>query len=259
MKSYTNKFLILLPLIALVIAFTSGPSEGYTGSPLDGNDCTACHSPGPATIVEDWITTTIPVEGYLPGETYTVTLTTLGESADKWGFQITSETDAAKTGTWVITDADRTKAVGAAVTHTSGGTVPTGSPNIWTIDWTAPASGTGTVTFYAAVNKTNNDGSNQGDQIYRTWRAEPESSIGIAELESGTVGNIYPNPAKEMISIDLPLNAEVSLYSSTGQLVLQRTSQSTTYQANISNLEKGMYFLMINVDGKYASRSFVKK
>lgn len=258
-KYYTSRLIIFIPLIALIIAFTSGPSEGYSGSPLDGNDCTFCHTPGPATIVEDWISTSIPTIGYTPGQTYTVTLTAFGLSSDKYGFQITAETATAKTGSWIITDATRTKLVGSSVTHTSAGTVPNGSPNTWTIDWTAPASGTGPVTFYATVNNTNDDGSNQGDEIFRTWRSEPESTIGIAEMEAGTIGNIYPNPALDHISIELPLNAEVSLYTATGKLLQKSFSPSDIYQVNISGLDQGVYYLMINVEGHYTTQSFLKK
>ena len=44
-----------------------------------------------------------------------------------------------------------------AITHTSSGISTTGDSNSWSFDWTAPASGTGDVTFYGAFNAANGD------------------------------------------------------------------------------------------------------
>ena len=99
MKKIYPIFILLIPAMLLFVAFTQGPPAGYTGSPLDGIDCTDCHMPGPATVVNNWITTNIPVDGYTPGTKYTVTLTAHDIAVEQMGFQITSETGAAKTGT----------------------------------------------------------------------------------------------------------------------------------------------------------------
>lgn len=256
---YIKSSLFLIPLFIIFLAFTGGPQEGYTGSPLDGNDCTSCHTPGPATIVEDWISTSIPAQGYSPGETYTITLTAFDQSSEKMGFQITAETETAKTGTWVITDATRTKLVGSSATHTSAGTAPIGSPNTWTIDWTAPASGTGTVTFYATVNNTNNNGSNQGDEIFRTWRSEPESNIGIAEAETGTMWKIYPNPTQDFIIIEPPFDANVFVYDNIGRVVSSFLISEDSYKLDVSDFDKGVYFIHLQMERKTTTKSFIKR
>jgi hypothetical protein len=51
--------------------------------------------------------------------------------------------------------------------HTTAGTFP-GTPtgHTWTMNWTAPAAGVGTVTFYLAGNTANNSGTNAGDYIF---------------------------------------------------------------------------------------------
>jgi hypothetical protein len=47
----------------------------------------------------------------------------------------------------------------------------------WTFNWTAPAGDIGPVIFYAAGNQANNDGTNNGDQIYtaRTTTLAPQA------------------------------------------------------------------------------------
>ena len=258
-KIYTLSF-ILVPAIALVFAFTGGPNAGYAGSPLDGKDCIDCHTPGPATTVTGWITTDIPPIGYTPGDTYTIILSTPDANTSKMGFQITAETVAAKAGSWIITNAERTQLKGAsAVTHTAAGTDPIGIPNSWTMDWVAPAAGTGTLMFYAAVNGSNSNGSNQGDLIYITQLAVNESNVGIAEDFDRVVGVIYPNPATENINLNLPLHSEVRIFDNIGHEVMSATAHTKKLTLNIYSLEQGIYYVNISLDGQYAIRSFVKR
>lgn len=51
-----------------------GAPIGKTGSPGDGSNCTGCHS-GVATTSAGLITSNVPVTGYIPGNTYTITAT----------------------------------------------------------------------------------------------------------------------------------------------------------------------------------------
>ena len=259
MKKIYALSVIIIPAIVLVFAFTSGPSAGYTGSPLDGIDCTDCHLPGPATSVTGWISTDIPMIGYTPGDTYTITLSTPGATTDKMGFQITCESFDVKTGTWIVTNAQRTKIVGGtAVTHTAAGTDPQGTPNSWTMDWTAPESGTGAVFFYASVNASNNSGTNAGDVIYVTGIEIPESNIGIAENLESKVGKIYPNPAKEKAMIDLPEGSVILIYDNAGHQVMATEASASPTALDVSSLEKGVYYLTVIYDGQQCTRRLLK-
>ncbi len=259
-KIYPLLSIILIPAIALLLAFTQGPNAGYTGSPLDGNDCSNCHAPGPATPITGWITTDIPPIGYTPGNTYTITLSTPGETTSKMGFQITAETAAAKAGMFVITNATRTQLTNDfTVTHTAAGTDPMGTPNSWTMDWTAPASGTGAVTFYAAVNAADANGANSGDMIFTTSLNVPESNIGIAENFENSVGNIFPNPADENCSIALQKGSRVQVYDNSGKLLISQLAENELMKLELSGLEAGMYIVKISLDGQTATRKLMKR
>jgi len=260
MKKIYASSIILIPAIAILFAYTGGPSAGYTGSPIDGIDCTDCHLPGPAIVANGWITSNIPVEGYSPGVTYTITLSTTDANTSKMGFQITAETPAAKAGVWVITNSTRTQLKGpSAVSHTAAGTDPIGTPNSWTMDWVAPVAGTGTLNFFAAVNASDASNTNQGDVIYKTQLTVNESNVGIAENFYTTVGNVYPNPANQMINLDVPLHSQVKVFDNMGRMVIWATAETQKLTLDISALEKGIYYVNIILDGQYASRSFIKK
>jgi hypothetical protein len=258
MKKFYILIIALLPAALLLMFPTGGPSAGLTGSPLDGQDCTGCHTPGPATIVNGWISTDIPPIGYTPGDTYSITLSTPGSNTSKMGFQITAETTGAKAGTWIITNASRTQLKPDAVTHTAAGTDPIGTPNSWTMDWTAPPPGTGMLTFYAVVNASNANNSTSGDLIYVTSLEVNESNVGIAENLQEAVSELYPNPAKEKVRIDLPEGSDVRVYDNNGREVLSKTAETATVALDLGKLEKGTYFVMISLDGQQCTRKLVK-
>lgn len=188
---YMKGFLYLIFVFTLSLSmlswFSGGSPGGKTGSPGDGANCTQCHagSPNQAT---GWITSTIPSSGYVSGETYTVTATGTHSGVVKFGFEVTAEDDGnAKKGTFMITDAVQTKLTNGnqAVTHTASGNTPSGDSKSWSFDWTAPAEGTGDITFYGAFNAANGNGTNSGDVIYLsslsvTEDAGPQTGLTIS-------------------------------------------------------------------------------
>jgi type IX secretion system substrate protein len=170
-KIYKLLTILALPSILILYSYSTGSPGGKTGSMGDGgNTCTDCHS-GTAQSQSDWITTNIPMEGFIAGETYLITATGTHSGVVKFGFELTAE-DAftAKVGTFAITEPTRTQQANAnkSVTHTSGGNTPTGNMNSWSMEWTAPASSPSLVIFNAAFNAANGNGGTSGDQIYTT-------------------------------------------------------------------------------------------
>jgi len=61
--------------------------------------------------------------------------------------------------------------------------------------------------------------------------------------------NIYPNPAQDVIHIDVPVNNtyEIQIFDLLGKMVL--TAQNTP-KVNIANLQKGVYFVRVLQEGK---------
>lgn len=169
MKSiYKFLYVLLIPMAFVLYANSSGSPGGKSGSPGDnGATCTDCHS-GTASPIAGWVASSIPAQGYTPGETYTMTVTGTQANAGMYGFELTAETaTGSKTGSFAITEASRTRLAngGNAVTHTSGGNSG-GASTSWSASWTAPATDVGQVRFYVAVNAANGNGNTSGDVIY---------------------------------------------------------------------------------------------
>jgi len=239
----------------------SGSPNANTGSPADGGTCSrsGCHDGGSATTGGS-ITSNIPVSGYIPGQTYTITASAIdpNSSAVKFGFQVSPQSaNGTLLGTLVVTDANATKltSAGKYITHKEAGTGNgTNGTRNWSFDWTAPATGTGSVTFYGAFNITNNNSARTGDKIFNATLVVPEGTVGINEDAALAGVTIYPNPSNG--NFNLAVNnastaVETNVFSAEGKLVYSETHQKIgAGKQNISlnlndKLGAGVYFIAV--------------
>jgi hypothetical protein len=245
-----------------VYAFSNGSPGAKTNSPADAANCTQCHAGSIITGSSvSAITTNIPVGGYVPGQTYTITGTVTEAGVSKFGFEMTAEreSDNSKIGTVIVTDATNTTIVGGnAVTHKSSGTSGVGG-KAWSFDWTAPALGTGNVTFYGAFNSANGDGATSGDKIY-------SSSISVAEnITTGLVENltvisttIFPNPVKTSFEISTAKAIDnVEVYNLEGKRI--NNVNQTVNKFDASALASGIYFVKIVSEGSVITKKIIKE
>jgi hypothetical protein len=138
--------LFVLLLSSFIALNPNGAPAAKTGSPGDGSDCAECHG-GTAAPVTGWITSNIPAAGYVPGQSYQITATNSITGSGKMGFEVSPQNAAgALLGTLTAGSGSKLVGSGKYVTHSNANT----TNNTWTFTWTAPAAGTGTVTFYGA-------------------------------------------------------------------------------------------------------------
>ena len=223
-----KKSLLLIPIcIGLAIFFypttsnsnASGSPGGKTGSPTDGASCTGCHYAGVGTGAT--ITTNIPSSGYVPNQVYTVTANINQSGINKFGFEITAEEanfGSAKTGNFLVTNSNETKFVNNndAITHKAGGTSGSNSKS-WSMDWEAPNTGTGAVTFYGSFMAANGDGTNSGDTYHSaTFSVNEGFSTTINDLSSKNQ-MIFNSITK---TIEMLYKKEISVYSLEAKLIL---------------------------------------
>ena len=152
-----------------VKSFSSGPPAGFSGAPGE-NNCAACHSGG---ANNGQFTIVAPVN-YTPGQTYQIQVrhNNTDTTRRRWGFQLTALANNTAAGSFANLAAS-TQILNENgrfyVEHTTAGTFANQANGaLWTFNWTAPATNIGAVTFYAAGNQANNDGTSDGDQIYTT-------------------------------------------------------------------------------------------
>ena len=158
---------------------SSGAPAGHTGAPGEPTCATiGCHddnsmNTGKASLSIDLGSAT----NYVPGHTYPIKVRITEPSVERFGFQLVAltNTDTANAGSFLLSDVIRTQTVKSMyqfqnreyVTYTYNGTdaVSTGLGE-WTVNWKAPASSIGNITFFASAVSGNDDETDQGDHVY---------------------------------------------------------------------------------------------
>lgn len=257
-------FAIFIFTQSMMIMKKDGAAPGYTGSPGDSfKNCTACHG-GFAVEVEDWISSDIPAEGYVPGMTYTITATNKESGATRFGFEISpQDTLGNLMGSMIITDAVRTKFVGGTkyITYTENGVEGVNSLS-WSFQWVAPKSEED-VTFYGGFN-SNFDGHKGGDQTFLsklTVKRNKALSLNINKTLDKV--KIYPNPTFDYVIVNFDVetagNVNVDVVDVSGKVVLKLMEGAAgignfNKQFDISNLANGNYLVRIIADGKQSAQ-----
>jgi len=243
-------------------ANTSGSPGAKTNSPADGSTCNTCHT-GAINTGSGMPSITAPSlsNGYVPGQTYTITATITNASINKFGFEVTVERDAdnSKIGTLIVTDGVRTKFVngGNAITHKIGGTGGSGS-NSWSFDWSAPSAGTGDVTFYGAFNASNGNNSTSGDIIYTTsFQVNENISASLNENNFDSNFSTYPNPTKGKLFINSSEKInELTVFNHEGKLIL---TQKIGKSIDLSLYSNGVYYIVAHTKSKTFTKKIIKK
>jgi len=153
------------------ITFSSQPPFGHSG--FQGINCTNCHGSFAANSGGGSVTVTgLPTTGYVPGQTYTFSVTIAHAVADRqrWGFTIQALNAANQAiGTFSSTNPNA-DLNGTELSHLNAVvTTPRSSYTYNNLRWTAPAApgaNDNIVGFYYAGAATNSNGNPGGDYIH---------------------------------------------------------------------------------------------
>jgi hypothetical protein len=154
-----------------------GAPAGTTGSPADGTTCAnqGCHTGSAVIPITGWITSNIPGSGYVPGHVYSITAKAVYIGRSKFGFEVSPQNAAGNVLGTMTPVGIKTHLNGAGyITQTGNANIGTDSLS-WTFNWTAPASGSGNLTFYGAFNCANGNSAVSGDLIYTSTLAVIEA------------------------------------------------------------------------------------
>ncbi len=220
---------------------TSGAPGGYTGSPGDGHDCSHCMG-GTVINVSGWITSTIPTAGYTPGTTYEITMTNNLGGTGKFGFLCAPQTLSGSLVGSLTAVPGITQLMDnqTYVTHWWADY----STHSWYFNWTAPAAGTGAVTFYAAFARGN------AGLVGLTTYVVNENFSGIPGQDGPATVVLGPNPARDAIILkNLPGQGEkpmIHILDSGGKLVkaaIPSDFSGMTCSISTSGLRTGLYLV----------------
>lgn len=227
---------------------TSGNKQ-YTGGTKFPGTCANCHPAGSPLDQPTWLTTDIPAGGYVPGVTYNITVYAQHANAigQKNGFALNCEANATNNnaGTFDFSSPNfQSPTNTGCVTHTSSSNTPNASgASTWTIPWTAPASGTGQVTFFTSMVTGQAGGGANGYAWKATNTVSENTSTDIEVLNEKSELIVFPNPANDIIYLNGNVKA-VEIYSINGSYIESKSINNNSVE--ISNLKEGIYLIKIS-------------
>jgi hypothetical protein len=184
---------------------------------------------GSASNVTGWITSNIPADGYTPGNTYTITVTVSG-SGQK-GFEVSPQNvSGTLLGTLTAGANNHLTGSGKYVTQNAK---TSANPATWSFTWTAPAAGTGLVTFYGAFTVS-----------------EPVTKLSTLDVAE------YIPPA----TLAVTASATPSLICTGGQIMVREKLtcvDGITKRIDITGLPKGIYFLKLQSDSGMITKKII--
>lgn len=222
----------------IISSYREGPAQSHgwdcTGAETDQNNprgCTTgsgCHSAAPTAgiaVALQLDSAGVPVNGYKGGQTYTIKIKGVNNTTSTlpaFGFQITcikgsvAQSTPSNAGTFGTAPASTHIAApatyyvldvfehGTALSPDSG-TGATRTVYTDSISWTAPAAGTGTISFWGALNAVNDNGNADAGDLWDTTRlvlAEDTSvTSAIASVEQAGEVKVFPNPVTDQLNL----------------------------------------------------------
>ena len=267
----------------------SGAETGL-GNPT-GCSTGSCHSTSATSgigVVIELDSVGVATTHYKGGMTYTVKITGTNNTSNtlpKFGFQIgsikgaTAQTTPTNAGTWNAPFPANTQytapvsgyfVVGVVEQNIQlapiSGTGGNGTKYSETFNWTAPATGTGTISFWLALNAVNDNGATDPGDLWNTTHLvvnEWASTSGIASIKQNSFNaTVFPNPVTNYATLDYTLqessNVQIGLYDVLGKKVddlFDGKQNAGDYHKAISvpelNLKNGIYIIVLN-DGNNA-------
>lgn len=261
MKNLFTRLLFFIGCLLYValLSNSGGAPVGVTGAPGE-ETCgrSGCHATSPNT---GGATISIGLDtdatAYLPGNTHNISVSIANpKQAMRNGFEIVAlDAGNNSVGDWIVSgEYTQTKSANDRdyVTHSEDGSILT----TWKVDWKAPSSNVGTVTFYAAVNDADDNGGRTGDDIYtKSLSVSTDVPSAVKVLSSLAEVTVYPNPIQAQINLQLTLTERTTLTgnltNTLGQTVGQLFDQTLPKgETNLSlqipiGLVAGQYFLQL--------------
>ncbi len=137
--------------------------------------------------------------------------------------------------------------------------------NEFTVEWTAPELAATSITFYAAGNGVDGDGTTGGDGSNST-----SLNFGLTSPTSNLIADkwglkIFPNPVADQLNLEMANAMDgtclLTVFDVLGKEIFSRNIDihSTKEQIDVSFLPKGSYSLVLRNGNEKATAKFIKK
>ncbi len=257
LKNKLAAFIVLSFATVIALSNAAGPIAaghgGRTGASFDTSSCGSCHTGGTAlaTVSIQLLSGTTPVTEYIAGASYTLKLRVTSAGISTLGYYYGVQTVCIQSSTNNdINDWGTIPGVAHSATWNSrtyieqSATLHSTATPFLSIPWTAPASGTGDVIFYAGGCIVNNNTLPTGDVGATSSLTVTEASGCVPATLSATPSDVTCNGYGDG-SINLTATGGTGAigYSWTGPGGYSATTE------NISGLSGGVYTVVVTSVG----------
>ncbi|RYD54783.1 MAG: T9SS type A sorting domain-containing protein [Sphingobacteriales bacterium] len=253
-----------------LMSYSSGPASSpnnagnRTGSPGAQGTCASsgCHNADAAATTG---AITVKMKGgtsmenkYMPGKTYVITITGSHATFSRFGYQIVALNGSnANIGTFANPSNSSKISLNTIVEHAAA--LPKNSSGNFeaSVEWTAPATSSGPVTFYGIINAVNANGQSSGDAVSNRIDKVLADGTNVADVNSQMTVTTYPNPATNKVAVKIE-NAGTGTYTINafdlaGKKMMERTvvnnSNTLLETIEIEKWAAGLYHVQIMKDG----------
>ena len=184
-----------LLLVSLLLASTVPTSFGFQNGALGrGSSGCGCHGYNVVTVSMSG-----QPASYNPGTTYTLQISVSGGGSGNGGFSLDANKGTLAVPGGVGIMAVKVNSQGTSATHT------TNSYRSWSVDWTAPSAGSGSVQFDLSAVEANGNGGTGGDTWGDTSITVPEGGAPPPVNNAPSVSNLQFSPSNPVTTDTLTL------------------------------------------------------
>jgi len=191
-KTYINLTLVNILLLSILLSNSGGPSANVANNAPSYNNCTQCHYASVNPTGGSVSINGLPSSGYIPGESYSLTVKVIGTEAHErgYGYQMASQVGNDNSGTFSLGSSSQNSELNGNRVQHSTRTVS----GEWIVEWLAPSSDVGDITFSVSGVATGGTSGNGGDQVYTAALVVPsstpqETDLFISEYIEGSSSN----------------------------------------------------------------------
>ena len=219
-------------------------NKDRTGSPVSDVACTQCHAAGAnfstSALIQVLNQSGALVTKYIPGNMYTIKVDIQSVGNASHGFQVTGMlADNSSAGTCsVITPNTQISPLNGRWYFEPSRTVTGGS---YEMTWTAPAVGSGTVTFYGSAIAANGNGTTMGDEYVNIPNVTLTEDITSGIYAPSNVElSVYPNPVQSVLNVSSSqIIDRVVVMDITGKVQFEDNVNAIQSEINVAGLPKG--------------------
>lgn len=277
MKSKYTFITVLVLLMATLVSFSSGVAvppnpQNLTGAGGSSSNCSGsgCHDPNNTDLsvnisLYDLVKNTTVTDGkYIPGNPYQVRISayTSNGTFPKFGYQFAAEQqNGLGAGNYFSTPGLQMNIVGFfEIIEPFQPITTTGFLNFRdTINWIAPAKGSGNITLHTTLLASNQNGFATGDRCNHESRIYSEGTTSIVENSQTIEIKVVPNPVKNILQVvGFPLdisNCKLEMINLNGQKNILDKYKLNNKLSNtcidLNDFTSGIYILHIEAIGQH--------